>query len=206
MFEWEFKEKVGSKDNFYFSCTTNKCLAFGMINRNDNNRNFKLTKEHNISYALHSYNNINNINQIFKTNDFKQEDWDNLEFRRNYINWYFNNYAINENECFNFINSNLQGKINIGADIKKDIKSVRISINLKNRAQNTIINKLLNLKDQDDNIICTNYQYESVNKRTKEKCLSNLFLIITKLMIINLCNIDISQYFGDTIYIVFHQQ
>ena len=65
MFEWEFKEKAGSKDNFYFSCTTNKCLAFRMINRNDNNKNFKLTKEHNISYALHSYNNINNINQIF---------------------------------------------------------------------------------------------------------------------------------------------
>ena len=73
-----------------------------MINRNDNNRNFKLTKEPNISYALHSYNNINNINQIFKTNDFKQEDWDNIEFRICYINWYFKNYVITENECFNF--------------------------------------------------------------------------------------------------------
>ena len=53
-------------DNFYFSCTTNMCLSFGMINRNDSNKNFKLTKEHSISSALHSYNNINNSNQYLK--------------------------------------------------------------------------------------------------------------------------------------------
>ena len=38
--EWEFKEKVGSKDNFYFSFTTNNYFAFGINNRNDNNKIF----------------------------------------------------------------------------------------------------------------------------------------------------------------------
>ena len=70
-----------------------------MILRNDKNKVFKLTKNHSIPYTLHSYCNINKKNQIFENINFTQSDWDNKEFRRKYINWYFtNNNSASESE------------------------------------------------------------------------------------------------------------
>lgn len=56
--EWEFREKDGSFESFYFKCTNDKCKGFDMILRNDKNKFFKLTKNHSIPYTLHSYCNI----------------------------------------------------------------------------------------------------------------------------------------------------
>ena len=41
--EWELTEINGSKQNFYFKCSTKGCKAFGMINRNSNKKIFILT-------------------------------------------------------------------------------------------------------------------------------------------------------------------
>ena len=42
--EWEFREKNGSLDNYYFAFSTSKCIGYGMISRKDNNKIFRLTK------------------------------------------------------------------------------------------------------------------------------------------------------------------
>ena len=62
-----------------------------MISRKDKENKFILTKKNNCSYINHSYNNASKIDKIYKDNTFKQKDWDEIDFRRNYINWYFKN-------------------------------------------------------------------------------------------------------------------
>ena len=89
--EWEFKEKAGTIYHYYFVCSTTKCNGFGMINRKDKENKFILIKKHNCSYINHSYNNASNIDKIYKDNNFEQKVWDEIDFRRNYINWYFKN-------------------------------------------------------------------------------------------------------------------
>ena len=72
--EWEFREKNGSVESFYFKCSTDKCKGYGMILRNDEEKNFKLTKQHTIPYILHSYCNENLKNKIFENIEFNQKD------------------------------------------------------------------------------------------------------------------------------------
>ena len=38
--EWQFREKEGSNENYYFVCTSTKCNAFGMISRTDEKKKF----------------------------------------------------------------------------------------------------------------------------------------------------------------------
>ena len=199
--EWEFKEKAGTINHFYFACSITKCNGFVMISRNDKEKKFILTKKHNCSYISHSYNNPNNTDKIYKDNRFEQKDWDEKDFRRNYINWYFNNNEINEAACLEFIKGKLNNKINIMEDIlKKEIKSVRICLNLKNKAKQKVIEDLINMKDKYNENICTNYEYDDVNNKINEATRKNLFLIINKEMALNLSNSNIRQFFGDATY------
>ena len=46
----EFREKNGSATHYYFVCSTSKYKAFGKILRTDQNKEFILTKSHNIPY------------------------------------------------------------------------------------------------------------------------------------------------------------
>ena len=42
--EWEYTEINGSKNDFYFKCSTVNCSGFGMINRHNINKIFRVTK------------------------------------------------------------------------------------------------------------------------------------------------------------------
>ena len=53
--EWEFLEVNGVKQFYYFRCTTKNCRAFGKINRIDKNKQFILTKNHDLNYYEHTY-------------------------------------------------------------------------------------------------------------------------------------------------------
>ena len=55
-----------------------------MISRNDNTNKFSLAKNHNISYIMHTYYDINIINDIYQNIKFEQKEWDNEEFRKSY--------------------------------------------------------------------------------------------------------------------------
>ena len=115
--EWEFREKKGSNIKYYFKCSTEKCSGYGMIQKNDPEKTFVLTKLHNIPYLLHTYCNINLKNKIFKNIDFNQTDWDNENFRIKFINWYFeNNNTSSEGECMSYLKAKLENKILINED------------------------------------------------------------------------------------------
>ena len=79
-----------------------------MILRSDTEIKFKLTKQHNIPYILHSYCTLNIKNKIFENIEFIQNDWNQKEFRMSFINWYFNNNNNNssESECLTYIKKN----------------------------------------------------------------------------------------------------
>ena len=53
--EWKFTEINGTLNQYYFKCRTNKCKAFGTIDKNNENQVFTLTKAHNIKYISHIY-------------------------------------------------------------------------------------------------------------------------------------------------------
>lgn len=89
--EWEFREKKGTSSNYYFKCTTDKCTGFGMILKDDKQKNFKLTKDHNIPYLLHTYNNVNLKNKKFTEVDFDQNNWNQITFRNEYLLWLIGN-------------------------------------------------------------------------------------------------------------------
>ena len=138
-----------------------------MINRKDSNKEYKLTKEHSIIYINHSYNNMDAINKIFNNLNFEQKDWDDKEFRRNFVSWYFINHTSNEVDWYKFIVEKLKNKINVNPDIKDEIKSVKTCIALKNKAKLNIIEQLLNMKDKNNKPICTSYEYNTTNKKVK---------------------------------------
>ena len=48
--EWEFREKNGSIDNYYFVCSTSKYKKYSIISRKDKNKIFRLTKGYSIPY------------------------------------------------------------------------------------------------------------------------------------------------------------
>lgn len=85
-------------------------------------------------------------------------------------------------------------------ELIKEIKKVKLSTIFKNRAKQSIISQIINLKDDDDESICTSYTYEIMNNKTKEKKIETLFLILTRNMVDNLQNDNIQQYFTDITY------
>ena len=55
--EWKFTEINGTKNHFYFKCSTHICKGLGKIERpkeKKNNNKFELTKTQNISYNEHT--------------------------------------------------------------------------------------------------------------------------------------------------------
>ena len=199
--EWEFREKNGSKDNYYFVCSTAKCNAFGKISRKDSGYKFNLTQKYNISYIMHTYYDINIINDIYKNNKFEQKDWDNEEFRKSYLKWYFENYNnSDETTCYEYLKSNFNNKIQLMENIITEIKKTRLAFIMKNRSKANIIDQLLNLKDDKGDIIIKDYIYEYTTKNNKNKKQSTMFIIINKTMLYNLTNESITQYFGDATY------
>ena len=57
--EWCFTEINGTKENYYFKCSTHICKGFGKLKRNKNELNnenqFTLTKQYTIPYEEHNY-------------------------------------------------------------------------------------------------------------------------------------------------------
>ena len=89
-----------------------------MISKLDIEKKFILTKAHDIPYLLHSYCNINLKNEKFKNLDFTQNNWDNEQFRINFINWYYkHNNAASEFECYTYIKAKLENKITINEEL-----------------------------------------------------------------------------------------
>ena len=52
-----------------------------MILKDDKQKNFKLTTDHNIPYLLHTYNNVKLKNKKFTEVDFDQNNWNQVTFR-----------------------------------------------------------------------------------------------------------------------------
>ena len=89
------------------------------------------------------------------------------EFRKEYIKWYFSNKKdASEIECFNYIKGKLESKININNDLKKEIHSCKLAVDIKKRANESILNQLSNLVDDNNNNICKIYSYETFNKKS----------------------------------------
>lgn len=71
---------------------------------------------------------------------------------------------------------------------------------MKNRAKEKIITQLLELKDGKGDKIIKDYIYEYTIKNNKEKKKATMLIIINKIMLYNLTNDSILQFFGDTTY------
>ena len=71
---------------------------------------------------------------------------------------------------------------------------------MKNRSKDTIISQLMNLKDENQEKIISNYEYEYKIKNNNIFKKSTLFIIINKSMLYNLTKETITQYFGDATY------
>ena len=75
---------------------------------------------------------------------------------------------------------------------------------MKNRARESVLSQLINMKDDNGETICKLFHYESINNKTKEKKVSTLFIIMNKIMINNIKNKNIQQFFNDITYHCIH--
>ena len=99
--------------------------------------------------------------------EFNQKDWNQIEFRMSYINWYFNNNNASESECLYYIKTKLENEITINkSQIKKEIKRCKQSNILKNRVKENMISQIINLKDNNNEYFCTSYTYKTNNRTT----------------------------------------
>ena len=65
-----------------------------------------------------------------------------------------------------YIKGKTESKIKSDIDnLKNEIKSCKIYANIKVRVKKTIINQLINLKDENQDKICNEYSYEFTNKK-----------------------------------------
>ena len=80
------------------------------------------------------------------------------------------------------------------------IKNARIAFIMKNRSKEIIIVQLLELKDEKGDKIIKVYIYEYTIKNNTKKKKATIFIIINKIMLYNLTNDSISQFFGDATY------
>ena len=96
-YEWQFLVIYSVKNSFYFKCSTRACHGFGMINRNDNQLIFRLTKNHDIDYLNHTYY-IKSVcpNNLIKWN-LTKEEWS----KENIRNVLFKTYFINNKNATN---------------------------------------------------------------------------------------------------------
>ena len=101
--EWEFTEINGTKNNYYFKCSSIKCGGFGMINRLLKDKIFVLTKEHKLEYYKHSYYKLKYNYEMLINNNLTKNDFDNEELRYNLFKIYFEeNKFHDEKHVLNF--------------------------------------------------------------------------------------------------------
>lgn len=193
--------KNGTQDKYYFVCSTSKCGGFGMISRKDPEQKFILTKGHEISYIMHTYYNTKKIKEIYQNLKFEQKDWENEDFRKGYLKWFYENFNnANESICLEYIKNSFNEKIVINENLVDEIKASKLAFIMKNRSKDTIIPQLMNLKDENGEKIIANYDYEYTIKNNNIIKKSTLFIIINKSMLYNLTKDTITQYFGDATY------
>ena len=199
--EWEFLEIQGSNNNYYFKCSTSICRGFGMIQRSDKKSIFNLTKLHSIDYYNHSY----YINKIIPKDLLKgkitKDIWKKERNRYILFKWYFNNFK-NETEenCKLYFKDKLHNIFRINDDVNKEISKCKNSINYTNNSFNTILSKLENLKDKNDQNISYKIEYEHINKFTNKTDKLFMFIIINKNMCVEIKNPNIYQFFGDSTF------
>ena len=133
--EWQFTEINGTLNKYYFKCSTNKCNAFGMIDRHNENKIFTLTKEHNIKYIAHTYFKKNICIKKLLNSEIKKEEWEKEEIRLALFKYYFsNNISSNEENCKLFFKQYLKDLFIINEKIEEEIKKANyiryIQINL----------------------------------------------------------------------------
>ena len=81
--KWQFLEMNGVKKYYYFRCTTKGCKAFAKIDRNDKEKNFILTKNHNINYYNHTYYLKKLSAEDLLKEKLTKEEWDKDNIRIN---------------------------------------------------------------------------------------------------------------------------
>ena len=68
-----------------------------------------------------------------------------------------------------YIKGKTESKIILDTNnLKNEIKSCKYCANIKARAKETIINQLINLKDENQDRICHEYSHEYTNKENKK--------------------------------------
>ena len=164
-YEWEYLEINGTKLNYYFKCSTGICKGFGMIERNDKLQKFKITKIHDLPYYKHIYF-IKAVSPRKLINEqFKEEEWKNEKIRINLFKWYFlNNKEDTEETCKHYFTKYLKNIFNLNEVIKKGIKKSRLAMNYSKGSYITILNKLENLKDTNEENVTYTIDYEHYNK------------------------------------------
>lgn len=69
--------------------------------------------------------------------------------------------------------SKIRKKIFINEELlKNEIKKGKMYINMKNRSKESVLTQLINMKDDNNEEICTPFKYESINNKNKEKIIS----------------------------------
>ena len=158
-----------------------------------------LTKEHTINYEEHTYYKDKIIPTKIEKEDFTKKDWIDKNFRLNIFRNYFkNNNLASTIQCIEYIKGKFGKDIDINDEIKKEINSARVAININIKNKQNILDQISNLKDNNNNPISILYEYESL-KNDKKKYYS-FWIIINKEMNKILIDNKNNQYFGDTTY------
>ena len=175
--EWAFTEINGVANYYYFKCSTHKCKAFAKIERypKDKNQNeLILTKEHTLSYTEHTY--YKKDVTIKKINERKLEEavWEDNNIRLTIFKKFFEkNKFCSDAQCITYVKGIFGHNINIDNNIIKEIKSAKITVNLKLSEKNNILEQLSNIKDNNNISISNTFEYEYINKKKK-----NIYIII----------------------------
>ena len=135
--EWCFTEINGTKENYYFKCSTHICKGFGKLKRNKNELNnenqFTLTKEHTIPYEEHNYYKDTVIPKKLQQGNLTKKDWQDKNIRINMFRNYFKeNKAASIMQCVEYIKGRFGNDLDINEDIKKEINSAKFVVNINN--------------------------------------------------------------------------
>ena len=199
--EWRFTEINGTEKFYHFKCSTTKCKGFGKIERKGNKSIFFLTKEHTIAYTEHTYYKNVITPENIKKDIISNNDWKDKNFRIKFFKNYFeNNIYCSIQQCFEYTRGKLGENTILNDSIKQEIQTAKTSVNITQKNKEDIIDLINSLKDNDNNPISYNYQYEILNNKTKKNEKYNIWLIMTKEMNKKLKNNKSSQFFCDTTY------
>ena len=199
--EWQFTEINGTLNKYYFKCSTTKCKGFGMINRNNKKKEFILSKEHNIEYFNHSYFKNKKCMKKLLNNKINKEEWECDNIRYALFKYYFSqNLEATEEECKLYFKQYLKELFIVNKKIDEEIKKSKISSIYTNKSYSTIYDKIIHLKDLNNDEICYLSEYEHYNKFKKKDEKLKMFFIMNKNMCLEIKNKDIYQFFGDATY------